>query len=102
ASPAEQFWSRHTPTAWTGYIFFVDGLIWTIRGASPLRNDRAEMLFIALVSVPIWGGLELYNKYAPHKWQYVALPDVLLLRYAGYAWALATILPGIFETAELV
>ena len=98
----EPFWSWHTPIAWTGYLFFVDGLIWTIRGESPLRNDRAEMLFVALVSVPIWLVFELYNKYALRNWHYVGLSDVLLLRYIGYAWAFATILPGIFETAELV
>jgi hypothetical protein len=50
----QPFWSWHTPIAWTGYIFFVDGLVWKIRGESPLRNDRAEMVFVTLVSVPLW------------------------------------------------
>ena len=27
----EPFWSWHTPIAWTGYIFFVDGVIWIRR-----------------------------------------------------------------------
>lgn len=98
----EPFWSWHTPIAWTGYIFFVDGLIWKIRGESPLRNDRAEMVFIALASVPLWIVFELYNKYTLHNWHYAGLPDVLLVRYIGYAWAFATIWPAIFETAELV
>jgi hypothetical protein len=98
----EPFWSWHTPIAWTGYIVFVDGLIWKIRGESPLRNDRAEMAFIALVSVPLWIVFELYNKYTLHNWHYVGLSDVLLVRYFGYAWAFATIWPAIFETAELV
>jgi hypothetical protein len=98
----EPFWSWHTPIAWTGYIFFVDGLIWKIRGESPIRNDRAEMVFVALASVPLWVVFELYNKYTLHNWHYVGLPDVLLLRYVGYAWAFATIWPAIFETAELV
>jgi len=39
----EPFWSWHTPIAWTGYIFFIDGLeFWRRRGESPIRNDRAE------------------------------------------------------------
>jgi len=97
----EPFWSWHTPIAWTGYIVFADGWIWFIRGDSPIRNDRAEMVFIALVSVPLWILFELYNKYTLHNWHYVGLPDVLLLRYFGYAWAFATIWPAIFVTAEL-
>jgi hypothetical protein len=98
----EPFWSWHTPIAWTGYIVFVDALIWKIRGESPIRNDRAEMAFIALASVPLWVVFELYNKYTLHNWHYVGLPEVLLIRYIGYAWAFATIWPAIFETAELV
>jgi hypothetical protein len=98
----EPFWSWHTPIAWTGYLFFVDGLIWKIRGESPIRNDRAEMVFIALVSIPLWVVFELYNKHTLHNWHYVGLPEVLLVRYVGYAWAFATIWPAIFETAELV
>ena len=45
----EPFWSWHTPIAWTGYILFIDGLIWHRRGESPLRNDRAEMVFLTIV-----------------------------------------------------
>jgi hypothetical protein len=97
----EPFWSWHTPIAWTGYIFFVDGIVWKIRGESPIRNDRAEMVFIAMASVPLWVIFEFYNKYTLHNWHYVELPSVLLIRYAGYAWAFATIWPAIFETAEL-
>lgn len=98
----EPFWSWHTPIAWTGYIYFVDGWIWKIRGDSPISHGRAEMTFVALASVPLWFLFELYNKYTLHNWHYVGLPDVLLLRYVGYAWAFATIWPAIFETAELV
>ena len=98
----EPFWSWHTPIAWSGYILFADGLIWRIRGESPIRNARAEMAFMALVSVPLWVLFEFYNKYTLHNWYYVGLPSVLLVRYVGYFWAFATIWPAIFETAELV
>jgi hypothetical protein len=98
----EPFWSWHTPIAWTGFIFFVDGLIWRIRGESPLLNDRAEMVLVALLSVPLWIIFELYNKYTLHNWHYIGLPDVLLVRFIGYAWAFATIWPAIFLAAELV
>lgn len=98
----EPFWSWHTPIAWTGFIFFADAWIWKRRGESPLRSHRAEMVFLALASVPLWIIFELYNKYTLWNWHYVGLPETLLVRYFGYAWAFATIFPAILITAELV
>jgi hypothetical protein len=98
----EPFWSWHTPIAWTGYILFVDGLVWRRRASSLLRDNRAEALFIAIVGIPLWVVFEFYNKYTLHNWYYIGLPEVLLVRYAGYAWAFATITLGLMETAELV
>jgi hypothetical protein len=98
----EPFWSWHTPIAWTGFIWFADGWIWKRRGESPISSDRAEMVFLALVSVPLWVVFEGYNKYFLHNWHYVGLPQILLVRYVGYGWAFATIWPAIFITGELV
>ena len=98
----EPFWSWHTPIAWTGYILFIDGWIWKRRGESSLRNYRAEAVFLALASVPLWIVFELYNKYTLWNWHYIGLPETLLIRYAGYVWAFATIFPAILMTAELV
>ena len=44
----------------------------------------------------------MYNKYAIHNWHYIGLPELLPLRYFGYAWSFATIWPAIFETGDLV
>ena len=98
----EPFRSWHTPIAWTGFILVADAWIWQRRGESPLRNYPAEMMFLALVSVPLWVIFEIYNKYSLHNWHYVGLPEVLLVRYIGYAWAFATISPAILVCAELV
>ena len=98
----EPFWSWHTPIAWTGFILFADAWIWKRRGESPIRNDRAEVVFLALASVPLWIVFEMYNKYTLSNWHYIGLPEVLLVRYFGYAWAFATIWPAMLITAELV
>ena len=98
----DPFYHWHTPIAWTGYIFFVDAWVWARRGASWLRHYPAELFFMSCVSVPLWVLFELYNKYSIHNWYYVGLPEVLLLRYFGYVWSFATILPAIFETGDLV
>jgi hypothetical protein len=98
----EPFYHWHTPIAWTGYILFVDAIVWKRRGASWLRNHAAEFVFLACASVPLWVLFEMYNKYSIHNWYYIGLPEILVLRYFGYVWSFATILPAIFETGDLV
>jgi hypothetical protein len=98
----EPFWSWHTPIAWTGYILFTDGIVWQRRADSLLRTNPAEAVFMAGVSIPLWVLFEIYNKYALHNWYYAGLPENPIVRAIGYAWAFATILPGIFETSEVV
>jgi hypothetical protein len=98
----EPFHSWHTPIAWSGYILFVDALVWKRRGTSWLNDSRPELLFLALASVPLWIVFELYNKYFLHNWYYIGLPEWLPLRYVGYAWAFATISIAIFQTGELI
>lgn len=98
----EPFYSWHTPIAWTGYILLADGIVWKRRGNSWLSHSRAEFVFLAFVSIPLWLIFELYNLYSIRNWHYIGLPESLPLRYAGYAWSFATIWPAIFQTGELV
>ena len=98
----EPFYHWHTPIAWTGYILLADAIVWKRRGSSWLRNNPAELFFLACASVPLWVIFEMYNKYVIHNWYYVGLPDDLLLRYFGYAWSFATIWPAMFETGDLI
>lgn len=97
----EPFRSWHTPIAWTGYILFVDGLVWTLRGSSWLSDARPEFAFLAAVSIPLWVVFELYNLQSLRNWHYVGLPGQAWLRYLGYGWSFATIWPAIFETGDL-
>jgi len=90
-----------TPIAWTGYILWVDAAIYSLRGRSLLRNHPATFSWLALCSVPLWLLFEAYNLRLEN-WIYVGLPANWWLRQFGYAWAFATIWPGIFETAMLL
>jgi hypothetical protein len=96
----EPFWTWHTPFAWTGYILLIDGIVYTLRGSSWLTTNRPEFVFLAIVSIPLWVVFEGYNLLIGN-WYYINLPENLIVRYFGYAWAFATISPGIFQTAEL-
>ena len=97
----EPLWSWHTPIAWTGYILLVDGIIFKKRGSSWLTSHRSEFLFLAVLSIPLWAVFEGFNLLIKN-WHYINLPENVIARYFGYAWAFATISPAIFETAELV
>jgi hypothetical protein len=97
----EPFWTWHTPFAWTGYILLLDGIVYKMRGSSWLTTNRSEFVFLAVVSIPLWVVFEGYNLLIEN-WYYINLPENLFVRYFGYAWAFATISPGIFLTAELV
>jgi hypothetical protein len=96
-----------TPIVWTGYILFVDALVYRFDGRSLLMNDRLEFLVIAIISIGSWWLFEFYN--APRFWRsdlelwwhYHSLEPNLWVRRVGYDWAFATITPALLETAQL-
>src|SRR4030095_11836109 len=96
-----------TPIVWTGYILFVDGLVYALRSRSLLMTDRLELLVIVVVSIAVWWLCEFYN--APRFWKsdlelwwhYHNLEPNPYLRRAGYDWAFATSFPAMLETADL-
>ena len=90
-----------TPIAWTGYILWIDGAIYSLRGKSILRNHPSEFAWIAISSIPLWLIFEIYNLRLQN-WIYIGLPSNWWIRQIGYMWSFATIWPGIFETAALL
>src|SRR6266576_3628563 len=96
-----------TPIVWTGYILFVDAVIYKFSGRSPLMNDRLELVIVAVISIGVWWLCEFYN--APRFWKsdqelwwhYHNLEPNPYLRRVGYDWAFATICPLLFLTAQL-
>jgi hypothetical protein len=89
-----------TPIVWTGYILLADGLVNSLGGDSRLTHPR-EFAALAFWSIPLWLIFEAYNLRLVN-WTYVGMPMSPLLQTFGYAWAFATIWPGIFETADLL
>lgn len=97
-----------TPIVWTGYLLFVDALVYRRKGRSLIMSNRLELLVICVVSIACWWLFEFYN--APRFWRtdlelwwhYHNLEPNPYLRRVGYDWAFATIFPALFETAELL
>ncbi len=90
-----------TPLMWTGYILFVDGLIRHRKGTSLLSRYPGEFLLLAVISIASWEIFEGYNLLLKN-WRYVNLIENTPARFAGYAWAYATISPCMFLTYELL
>lgn len=96
-----------TPIVWTGYILFVDAIVYRLTSRSLFVTDRLEFLVIAVISIAAWWLFEFYN--APRFWRsdlelwwhYHNLTPNPFLRRLGYDWAFATIFPALFETAAL-
>ncbi|MBI5968417.1 MAG: hypothetical protein HY882_11255 [Deltaproteobacteria bacterium] len=88
-----------TPLVWSGYILFIDSIIFRRKGASLILTRPREFALMLPLSIFFWLVFEFYNLYIQN-WHYVGLPEAIHLRWLGYAWAFATIWPAILETAE--
>jgi hypothetical protein len=90
-----------TAIAWTSYLLVADAAIFAVCGRSRLRGRPSSVARMALLSIPLWLIFEAYNLRLVN-WTYVGLPESLVARWFGYAWAFATITPAILFTAELI
>lgn len=89
-----------TPIAWTGYILFLDGILWRKQRFSLFVSGTKNVLILLSWSVVCWLIFEGYNIYLKN-WQYVGLPENISGRLIGYVWSFATIFPAILLTARL-
>lgn len=90
-----------TPIVWTGYILFADGLALRLRGHSLIHDRPREALMLAWISVGCWLLFEAYN-IRLRNWYYVNVPEHPIVRRWANLWSFATIMPGMFETADVL
>ena len=90
-----------TPIVWSGYILFVDSLIFMRKGESLIRTRTKEFVLMLPLSIAFWLIFEFYNLFIEN-WHYVNLPEKLWVRWLGYGWSFATIWPALLETGELI
>jgi hypothetical protein len=87
--------------AWWSYILLADNLVLILTGGSLLSTRRRELARMLPLSVFIWLVFEGYNLVLQN-WGYDGVPIERWVRWPGYAFAFATVLPGIFITADLM
>jgi len=97
----EPFASWFYPLAWWSYILIVDGIIFRLQGNSLIVSRRREFLVMVPWSVAFWLFFEMINL-RMENWHYINIIGNLWLRWLGYFISFATVLPGIFETYELL
>jgi hypothetical protein len=87
--------------AWWSYILLADAWVWRRRGYSLLRTHPREFLLLAFCSAPLWNLFEVLN-FRLQNWFYVGVPAPFPYGFVPSMLAYATVLPGIFETYELL
>ena len=87
--------------AWWSYIMIADQAVYHLKGTSLWVGRRREFLALLPISAAFWLIFEGLNVYLKN-WHYVMAPQEAWIRWPGYFVAYATVLPGLFETAELI
>jgi len=97
----EPFASWFYYLAWWPYILIVDSLIYKLKENSLIMNRKGEFLLMLFWSVFIWTFFEAVNLIM-NNWYYINVVPTRVVRWLGYGVAYATVLPGLFETTELL
>ena len=87
---------------WLGYIFTVDGLVYRRRRSSLFRSYRFTFFCLFPASALSWWYFEYINRFIKN-WWYAGAEDFTAVHYILSATlSFSTVLPAIFETAELL
>ena len=87
---------------WLGYILFVDALVCRRTGASLWRRSRRGFILLFMLSAPAWWLFEAINARTCN-WEYLGTDTFTPLEYnALCTLSFSTVMPAVFETAELV
>lgn len=87
---------------WLGYILTADGLVRRRTGTSLIDRGKGRFLLVFVCSVPFWWAFEWCN-WALHNWSYVRpVPQNQISHVLLFSLCFSTVLPALFETAELL
>ena len=87
---------------WLGYILVMDALVCRRAGASLWTRSRKGFVLLFVLSVPAWWLFEAINDRTGN-WEYLGAGSFTPLEYyALCTLSFSTVMPAVFETAELV
>jgi hypothetical protein len=86
---------------WLGYILVVDALVLSRTGTSLWARSRRGFMLLFVTSVPAWWLFEAINRRTGN-WEYLGSSAFTDLEYTLLCTiSFATVMPAVFETAEL-
>ena len=97
----EPFYSWFYCFAWWSYILTIDAFVYRTKANSLIMSRTREFFLMIPWSIFIWLIFEAANL-SLKNWYYIDLPASAPERWLGYAVAYGTVLPGLFETTELL
>ena len=87
---------------WFGYILTIDAIVFCRKGSSLLKRSIKNFTLLFLISAPAWWLFELIN-WRTQNWFYDGKQFFTEFEYALLATiSFSTVMPAVFETAELV
>ena len=87
---------------WLGYILLVDALVLLQSGTSIVNRSRRDFVWLFFTSAPAWWLFEWINKRTGN-WEYLGSESFSdLEHFLLSAFSFSTVMPAVFETAELV
>jgi len=87
---------------WLGYILFVDGVVERRTANSLWMRSPRDFVLLFVASSPVWWIFELIN-HRTGNWEYLGSHTFTPLEYyALCTLSFSTVMPAVFETAELV
>lgn len=95
----EPFYSHYYSFAWWSYIIFIQAFLRWRRAPSLLFDSPLQFWVLLPLSLTLWLVFEAFN-FRLSNWHYIEIPSSLPVRWAGYVIAFATVLPGLFATAQ--
>lgn len=87
--------------AWWSYLLVADALVFRLRGHSRIKSEPRSFLTLFPLSVFFWLLFEALNLRLMN-WRYLGVPWNTSLRWTGYLLSFSTVLPGLFETRDLL
>ena len=87
---------------WFGYILLVDGMVGVRSGTSLWNRSRRHFILLFVASAPVWWFFELINSRTAN-WEYLGSAIFTPVQYYLLCTiSFSTVMPAVFETAELV
>lgn len=87
---------------WLGYILVVDALVLRRTGTSLWTRSRKDFVLLFFASAPAWWLFELIN-WRTQNWEYLGSESFSGLEYFALCTiSFSTVMPAVFESAELV